>query len=75
MSINEKIKNRVEELGISQTELAIRTGLSRPYITQIINGARGGDRLSHLSVIRLAEALNVDISFFEGDERTHDDGA
>lgn len=75
MTINEKIKARAEELGITHTELARRTGLSRPYISQIINGDRGGDRLSHTSVVRLAEALGVDLSFFEGDERTHDDGA
>jgi len=47
-----------EQLGLTQTELAARTGLQRTYISDV---ERGGRNLSLESIERFAAALQVTI--------------
>jgi predicted transcriptional regulator len=39
--MHEQIQQRMAELGISQSELARRAGVSAAYISQVVNGQRG----------------------------------
>src|SRR5271168_1205243 len=58
------IRNKRNELGFSQEELADRAGLHRTYISDIERGARN---LSLESIDKLAQALKVSIgSLFLG---------
>jgi transcriptional regulator with XRE-family HTH domain len=50
------VRQRREQLGLSQDELAQRSGLHRTYISDIERGARN---LSLKNLVRLAEALEV----------------
>jgi transcriptional regulator with XRE-family HTH domain len=53
------IKQRRGELGISQEELAFRSGLHRTYISDIERGSRN---LSLENIEKLAKALEITIS-------------
>lgn len=53
------IKQRRGELGISQEELAFRSGLHRTYISDIERGSRN---LSLENIEKLAKALGISIS-------------
>ncbi|HTK82188.1 MAG TPA: helix-turn-helix transcriptional regulator [Bacteroidota bacterium] len=53
------IRSLRQNLGISQEELAHRSGLHRTYITDIERGARN---VTMESVTKLARALNVPLS-------------
>lgn len=61
----DRIARRREQLGLSQSELARRVGLSAAYINQLESGARKGsiDALS-----RIAAELQVSLAALEGDE-------
>lgn len=50
------VRQRRDQLGLSQDELAQRSGLHRTYISDIERGARN---LSLKNLVRLAEALEV----------------
>lgn len=60
MSITDRIKSRREELGISQAELARRSGLKPPGISQYESGLRNP---SYEALIRLSSALGVSTDF------------
>lgn len=53
------VKERRHELGLSQEELAARSGLHRTYITDIERGARN---ITLKSAARLAGALGLSLS-------------
>lgn len=53
------IRNRRHELGLSQKELAHRSGLNRTYISQLEQGTRN---ISLESAENLAEALKITLS-------------
>ena len=53
------IKQRRQELGISQEELSFRSGLHRTYISDIERGFRN---LSLENIEKLAKALKVKVS-------------
>ena len=53
------IKQRRGELGISQEELAFRTGLHRTYISDIERGSRNP---SLENIEKLAKALEISLS-------------
>lgn len=53
------IKQRRQELGISQEELSFRSGLHRTYISDIERGFRN---LSLENIEKLAKALEVKVS-------------
>lgn len=52
-----KILRRMKELGVSQTELAARMKVSRPYITKVL---RQDVNFSFRTAARLAAALKMD---------------
>ena len=58
-NLSRVVRGRREELGLSQDELAHRSGLHRTYISDIERGARN---LSLKNLVRLAEALEVPAS-------------
>jgi transcriptional regulator with XRE-family HTH domain len=53
------IKQRRQELGISQEELAYRASLHRTYVSDIERGTRN---VSIENIAKLAKALNISIS-------------
>lgn len=53
------IKERRQELGISQEELAERASLHRTYVSDIERGTRN---VSIENIAKLAKALNISIS-------------
>jgi len=53
------VRARREELGISQEELAHRTGLHRTYISDIERGARN---VALTNIVRLASALELPVA-------------
>lgn len=65
MDIKEKFGNRLKNLrkekGLSQEELALKSGLNRPYISGIEQGKRN---VSLEVMEKLAEALGVEIGEF-----------
>jgi len=58
-NLSRVVRGRREDLGLSQDELAHRSGLHRTYISDIERGARN---LSLKNLVRLAEALEVPAS-------------
>ena len=65
MDIKSKVGKRVKELrnnlGLSQEELANLAELDRTYITSVERGKRN---ISIVNVEKLANALNVSLTFF-----------
>ena len=53
-----RILRRMKELGVSQTELARRMNVSRPYITKVL---RQDVNFSFRTATKLANALKMDI--------------
>lgn len=53
------IRQRRNELGISQEELALRSGLTRSYITDVERGIRN---IALRNIARLSEALDMDLA-------------
>jgi transcriptional regulator with XRE-family HTH domain len=62
MDIKEKFGNRLKTLrkekGLSQEELALKSGLNRPYISAIEKGKRN---VSLEVMEKLAEAMDIEI--------------
>ena len=57
------IKERREQLGISQKELAEKVGISKSFLCDI---EQGRSKPSIDTALKIAEALNIDdIKFFE----------
>lgn len=74
----EKVRRRVDELGLTQLELIEKTALSRGYIQLLLNsrGSHRGEDGAYkppnptLDVIwRLAGALDVDVAYLVDPER------
>lgn len=67
INLSRIVRTRREQLGLSQDDIASRSGLHRTYISDIERGARN---LSLKNLVRLAEALAVQpstlISWVEG---------
>lgn len=64
MNLGKKVKVRMEELGMTQAELARASGLTRTYISEIVNNNRGGARTSVKLVRSLKKGLKVEDDFF-----------
>lgn len=60
------MKSRLDELGMSQADLARKSGLSTGYVSNIVNGQRG-KRVSAETAHRLARALRVRPTYILGD--------
>lgn len=63
MNLGEKVKNRREELGLSQEDLALKMGYkSRSSINKIETGRPVSQKI----IARLSEALNISIPYLMG---------
>lgn len=58
-TLAEKIQKRMDELDMTQADLARKTGLTTANVAYIVNGKTKDPRLS--SVIAIAQALNVSL--------------
>ena len=59
--VGRRVRERRKHLGLSQTELAERLGLSFQQVQKYENG---GNRISAGTLGRIAEALDVPVGFF-----------
>lgn len=66
MTLGNKIRNRREELGLTQPELADKAKTSQPYISRL---EKGELRPSMQKLIDLSSALNMSIDEMLKDER------
>lgn len=64
MNVGERIRNRRIELGMSQTDLAIKMGYKTK--SSICEVEKGGDNLTQNRIAKFAEALNVSPSYLMG---------
>ncbi len=66
MTFGQKVKNRREELGLTQTELASKAHLSQAYLSQLENGVFNP---TAPMIVRLASALALSIDCLLLDDR------
>lgn len=57
--MNNKLKKIRQELGMSQEELSVKSGVSRPTISMIETNSL--DNIESKTMLKLATALNCDI--------------
>lgn len=65
MTLGQKIKNRREELGYTQAELAKKTQTSQPYISRL-EGDGFNPSTQMIVSIALALGISMDYLFLEG---------
>lgn len=65
MTLGQKIKNRREELGYTQAELARKTQTSQPYISRL-EGDGFNPSTQMIVSIALALGISMDYLFLEG---------
>lgn len=63
-NISENIQRALDENGMTQADLARRTGLSTAVVSQIVSGKTKDPRLSN--VIAIANALGVSLDYLAG---------
>lgn len=63
-NISENIQKALDERGMTQADLARRTGLSTAVVSQIVSGKTKDPRLSN--VIAIANALGVSLDYLAG---------
>lgn len=69
IEVGSRIKSQRKEKGLSQTELALAIGKSSPaYIAFIESGERN---ISTVDLIKIAENLNVSVSFLVGEKENN----
>ena len=62
--LHEKLKEMLEERGVSQSSLADKVGVSQPYMNQLVNG----DRVPSLNLLRsICGELQVEAAEFLAD--------
>lgn len=66
MTLGNRIRNRREELGLTQPELAYKAKASQPYISRL---EKGEIRPSMQMLINLSSALNMSIDEMLKDEK------
>ena len=70
LDTNDQICARMNELGVTRAELAQRLGVSRQYITKLLNGK---PNLTLRSLVDIAMALDLDITVrVEGSQASRD---
>lgn len=68
--LGDRIQARMQQLGMSQADVARRAGLSSGHVSDLVTGNKG-KRVSAETVEKLARALKVSPSFFlRGHSRT-----
>jgi transcriptional regulator with XRE-family HTH domain len=58
LDVTEQIVERMQELGISKSELAKQIGSSPPYVTKLL---RGGTNFTLESMVKVADALDSEL--------------
>lgn len=58
-----KLRDRMQELGLTQADLVRATGFSRQYVSDLCHN-RNGQRMPYETVERLSKALRVGKKFF-----------
>jgi transcriptional regulator with XRE-family HTH domain len=71
MVLGERVKGRMEELGLSQAELARRVGVAQPTISQLIHRSKKGSTHLH----RIARELGTTPAYLMGDTDDPDEDA
>src|ERR1700761_2868380 len=64
-TVGENVAYHRKRLGLSQVEFAGTIGKSESWVSQVVRGVRGIDRLSVLQVV--ADALNVSVAELQGE--------
>lgn len=62
MNLGDRVRSRRMQLQLSIVQLSKRSGLSSPFLSQL---ERGQTRASFESLLKIAEALEVSLSYFE----------
>jgi len=60
LEISERAYMRMEELGLTQAELATRMGLSQPYVAKLLSV---GSNMTLMTLVKLAQALEMKVEF------------
>ncbi|KQM77498.1 hypothetical protein ASE70_06255 [Sphingomonas sp. Leaf22] len=71
MTLATRLKARMDEVGMSQAELARRLGLAQPTIAKLVSGA--SQRTSHLH--RIARELSTTPAYLIGETEDPSEGA
>lgn len=58
LEIADRVHSRIQQLGISQAELARRMGVSRPMVTKLL---AGDSNFQLKTLLRLADALDMEL--------------
>ena len=66
MTFGQKIRNRREELGYTQKELAERVHTTQPYVSRL---ERGHFNPSMQMIINIATSLNISVDYLLFDDR------
>ena len=66
MTFGQKIRNRREELGYTQTELANRIHTTQPYVSRL---ERGNFNPSMNMIVKISTALNISVDYLLFDDR------
>jgi transcriptional regulator with XRE-family HTH domain len=70
MSVNKKIKEYIKEIGVSQFELAKKTGISQPNLNRLLTA----DDIKISQLVELTKALGLPVTyFFDGKEHVSND--
>lgn len=70
-SLGARLNCVLEQRGMSQSELARRTGLSAAYVSLLLADKRG-PRIGHATAAALRRALRVPARFFDAYEMSRD---
>ncbi len=71
MIVGERVQQRMEELGLSQSELARRVGVAQPTIYQLIHRSKKGSTHLH----RIARELGTTPAYLTGETDDPDENA
>lgn len=58
LDVTEQIVSNMQECGVTRSELARRLGVTKPYITNILNGNRN---MTLRTLVRFADALDLSV--------------
>lgn len=67
MNLGSRIKERLADLGMTQTALAKAVGVSQPTIADLISGESSGSKHLH----KIAHSLQTTVAYLEGSTGFH----
>lgn len=68
MKLSDRVKYKMMEIGMTQAELAAKSGLSTAMVSEIVNGNRADIRLG--TARKLAFGLGINASYFVDEDLT-----